>query len=215
VAIDFKDPFIQKSLLGGLGLAALLYLYFGTAVLPVCFQPQAAKAKELREEVDRMATDLARAKATAQGLKSLEAQYARLEWDWKLAQDLLPEKSEIPQFLTGVTRSGLDCGLEVRLFEPKSPIRHGFFTESPVAMKVAGQYHQAGEFLARISSLPRLVNVDKLQMREETGSDTKEHTVEMELILSAYYLENDAPVSKAASSAQASEPVVKASTGNH
>jgi type IV pilus assembly protein PilO len=174
-----------------------------------------AKAREIREEVERVSADLARAKATAQGLKSLESQYARLEQDWERAQDLLPEKSEIPEFLTGVTRSGLDCGLEVRLFEPKTTVRHGFFTESPVAMKVAGQYHQAGEFLARISSLPRLVNVDKLQMREETGSDAKEHTVEMELILSAYYLENGTPASKATSSAQTSEPVVRASTGNH
>ncbi|MCK4545850.1 MAG: type 4a pilus biogenesis protein PilO [Candidatus Eisenbacteria sp.] len=208
MTVDIKDPFVQKAALAGLGLAGLLYLYFGTAVVPFCYRPQVAAAQEIRETVNRLSGDLARAKATAEGLKSLESQYARLERDWKRAQDMLPEKSEIPRFLAGVTRSGLDCGLEVRLFEPKKTVGHGFFTESPVAMKVAGQYHQVGEFLARVSSLPRLVNVDRLQIREQMGVDDGDHTVEMELILSAYYLEDDMRVGGGAV-APTSEPAVQ------
>ncbi len=222
MAVDLKDPFLQKAVLAGLGLAGVLYLFFGTSVLSLCYRPQAARAGEIREEVARLEADLNRAKQTAQGLKSLETQYAELQKDWGLAQSLLPEKDEIPEFLTGVTRSGLDCGLQVLMFEPKSTIRHDFYTESPVAMKVSGQYHQAGEFLARVSNLPRLINVQKLQIRERTGAENKGETVEMEMVLSAYYLESgSAPGAtspqKAANSPQKageSEPTVSSGKGH-
>lgn len=190
MAVDLKDPFVQKSVLVGLALVGVLYLFFGTQMLPMCYKPQAQSIRELKDEVGGLSADLERAKRTANGLKSLEEKYAELERDWARVQALLPEKSEIPQFLTGVTHSGLDCGLEILMFEPKKTISHGFYTESPVAVRVAGQYHQVGEFLARVASLSRLADVSGLQLRERTGTDNEEQTVEAEMILSAYYLED-------------------------
>lgn len=190
MAVDFRDPFVQRSVLVGLGLAGLLYVFFGTHMLPVCCRPQAERIREARDEVERLSDDLSRAKQTASGLKALQDEYARLEKDWEEARALMPAKSEIPDFLTGVTRSGLDCGLQILMFEPKKLVQHAFYTESPVAVKVAGQYHQVGDFLARVASLPRLVNISQLQLRERTGTDGEDQTVEAEMILSAYYLDD-------------------------
>ncbi len=204
MAVDLKDPFVQRAMLAGLGLAGVLYLFFGTSVLPMCYKPQAAKAREIRAEVDRVSADVVRAKQTAQGLTSLQTQYAELEESWARAQAMLPEKSEIPDFLTGVTKSALDCGLDVLMFEPKKAVRYEFYSESPVAMRVAGRYHQAGEFLARVANLSRLVNVERVQIRERTGSEDEGNTVEMELVLSAYTLEQGPPPSQAAAGSEAS-----------
>jgi len=198
VSVDLKDPFVQRSILVGLGLAAVLYLFFGTRLLPVCYQVRAERIRELRDEVGRLGADLARAKQTVQGLKSLETQYAELQREWERAEALLPNRSEIPEFLTGVTQSGLDCGLEVLMFEPKKETQHGFYAEKPVAVRVAGQYHQVGEFLARVASLPRLVDINRLQIRERQNEENKDQTVEAEMILSAYCLEDWTPPSDGA-----------------
>jgi Tfp pilus assembly protein PilO len=194
VAVSIKDPYVQKAALTGLGMAGLLFLFFGTSLVPVCYKARAAKAQDLRDEVARLEADVGRARATVSGLESLETEYASLEREWAEAQALLPEKSQVPEFLTGVTRAALDCGLDVLMFEPKKIERQDFYTVCRVAMKVAGQYHHAGELLAHVANQTRLVNVDKLQLRRPAVLEGEEdQTVEMEVLLSAYYLEDDVP----------------------
>lgn len=80
------------------------------------------------------------------------------------ASSLLPQKQEIPSLLTSISDHGTNSGLDFLSFTPKKEIPREFYAEIPVDIKVRGPYHNVGVFLDKISKLPRIVNVDNINI---------------------------------------------------
>jgi type IV pilus assembly protein PilO len=87
----------------------------------------------------------------------------------------LPRKSEVPELLVDVTRTGLINGLEFELFQPQGERPVDFYAELPIQMTVTGNYHQFGEFVSGLATLPRIVTVHDLNLgplNENSGKMT-------------------------------------------
>jgi len=80
------------------------------------------------------------------------------------ASSLLPQKQEIPSLLTSISDHGTNSGLDFLSFTPKTEIPREFYAEIPVEINVRGPYHNVGVFLDKISKLPRIVNVDNINI---------------------------------------------------
>ena len=188
--MNLRDPKIQKILIGIVALIGVSYVYFGTSMLPFCYQVQKAQIAELEDEHTRLSAELEKARQMVGNLAKLEAEYERLHRQWLSAQELLPEEQEMPELLRKVTTAGNRAGIEFILFQPTAPIAKELFKEHPVRVRVRGGYHQLGIFLSRLANMERIVNVQelKINMLKEDKDKRIRGTVVADFTLTAYTL---------------------------
>lgn len=113
--------------------------------------------------------------AKAVNLEAYKAQLAEMKVMFASMLEQLPRKSEVPELLVDVTRTGLINGLEFELFQPQGERPIDFYAELPIQMTVTGNYHQFGQFVSGLASLPRIVTVHDLKLgplSEDTGKMT-------------------------------------------
>jgi type IV pilus assembly protein PilO len=170
--MNLRDPNVQKILLGIVAVAVVSYLYFGTRLLPFCYQVRKEKIETMEQEYAKLSADLEKARQTVGRLAQLEAEYQRLHEQWVVAQKLLPEEEEMPDLLRKVTTAGARAGVEFMLFQPVEPQIQQEYKTHPVMIRVRGGYHQLGIFLSRLANLDRIVNVSQLDI-QATGKPSK------------------------------------------
>jgi type IV pilus assembly protein PilO len=136
-------------------LAIYVYVFFlpARATLAVV-ENQEREAQRKVSEVRAIVANLA---AFDQELTDLEK---------KLTQALrtLPDSKELPVLLTDVSSLGKDSGLEFKLFRPQDEIARDFYAEVPIEIEFSGGFHDIAGFFDKISKLPRIVNVNRLEM---------------------------------------------------
>jgi type IV pilus assembly protein PilO len=69
----------------------------------------------------------------------------------------LPGKTEMPDLLIDISQTALATGIRNELFEPGAEINKGFYAEKPISIRMLGSYHQFGQFVSGVASLPRVV----------------------------------------------------------
>ena len=69
----------------------------------------------------------------------------------------LPSKNEMSDLIVDVSQTALASGIDNELFEPKAEILKEFYAEKPISLRMVGKYHQFGEFVSGVASLPRVV----------------------------------------------------------
>jgi type IV pilus assembly protein PilO len=113
--------------------------------------------------------------AKAVNLEAYKEQLAEMKVMFASMLEQLPKKSEVPELLVDVTRTGLINGLEFELFQPQGERPIDFYAELPIQMTVTGNYHQFGEFVSGLALLPRIVTVHDLKLgalNDNTGKMT-------------------------------------------
>jgi type IV pilus assembly protein PilO len=192
--MDFRDPKTQRILLVGIGVAAILYLYFFSTFIPFGHRAVAAERSELEADYRQLSSDLSKARQTLNNLAEVEHQYQILNKRWDVASKLLPEDREVAELLRKVTLVGQQSGVEFLLFKPKPQVAGDIYNENPVDVKVVGGYHQVGTFLAEVANLERIVNVSNLSLVTNTQKDApSDQTVEAHFVATAYTLNPNPP----------------------
>ena len=87
----------------------------------------------------------------------------------------LPNKTEVAALLVDISQTGLAAGLEFELFKPEKERPAEFYAELPIKISVIGDYHQLGEFISGVASLPRIVtthdiSIGKKKTKEGSGT---------------------------------------------
>ncbi len=174
--MDLNDPKIAKLFLLGAGVAGLLYLYFGTNLLPFSYRVQASELSELKERYETLSLEVNRARQSAKHLPHLEAEYEALQHKWDEANQLLPTEKQIASLLREISFRGQSCGVEFILFKPLQPVAGEFYTEHPLDLRVEGGYHEMASFLNELASMTRIVSVRNLEIEQIPPQD-KERNV--------------------------------------
>ncbi len=107
----------------------------------------------------------------AANLPLLKEQLAQIEESFGDLLKQLPDKAEIESLLIDISQKGLTAGLEFKLFKPGSISESEFYAELPIQIEVLGSYHQFGDFISGISSLPRIVTTHDIKI--VSGGDAK------------------------------------------
>jgi type IV pilus assembly protein PilO len=116
-----------------------------------------------QKEVELKSTFEAK-QAKAVNLEAYKEQLAEMKVMFASMLEQLPKKSEVPELLVDVTRTGLINGLEFELFQPQGERPIDFYAELPIQMTVTGNYHQFGKFVSGLAALPRIVTVHNLNL---------------------------------------------------
>ena len=114
------------------------------------FDTLVAKEQVLRAEFEQKQERAANLQAYREQLQQIELVLQQM-----LRQ--LPGKTEMPDLLVDISQSALASGISNELFEPQVEITKDFYAEKPISLRMVGSYHQFGEFVSTVASLPRVV----------------------------------------------------------
>jgi type IV pilus assembly protein PilO len=195
--MDFKDPKSQKLVLAGIAVAGLGYLYFFATFVPFGYRAMAAEKKELQGQYEQLSSDLNKARQTLSSMARVEREFEAIQRRYEAARVLLPEEKEVANLLRMVSLVGQQSGVEFELFKPLPQVQQGYYTENPVDVKVTGDYHDVGQFLAEVANLSRIVKVSQLNL-VESKSEEDTRTVIASFTASAFTLNPNPPAAEVA-----------------
>ena len=110
----------------------------------------------------------------AVNLEAYEQQLEEMRESFGAMLRQLPNKTEVADLLVDVSQTGLASGLEFKLFQPRGEVPREFYAELPISIQVIGNYHEFGEFVSGVASLPRIVTVHNVSIaRADKGKGGK------------------------------------------
>lgn len=164
-----QDPRDQYRLLG-----VILFLALGALYWLYVHQPRAAELDELEQRVEAIEQQNQLAEARMENLDQVRRDLELGERQFARLQRLVPERSEVPAIYEEIASESQALGLELVNVVPEEalPDTTGYFMNQNWDMEVEGQYHDVGQFLTRVASLPRIVRpeVEEIQPTEQTES---------------------------------------------
>jgi type IV pilus assembly protein PilO len=165
-------------------MAGVIFLgyWFHTKDQLVELEKLAQKEGDLKVLFERKAKKAANLEAYQQQLAEMRESFGAM-----LRQ--LPNKTEVADLLVDVSQTGLASGLEFVLFQPLGERPQEFYAELPINIQVIGDYHELGDFVSGVASLPRIVTVHNISIASRQSKDAP---LIMNLIAKTYrYLEQD------------------------
>ncbi len=153
-----------------------LVIGFAAVALALCYYlyPYGAREAELELEVARVAAlDDANQKAAREfasgSIEEMRAQAARNRSALVVMRRLVPTGNEVPALLEEVSTAARRAGLDVGGVTPEPVITGERFDTYRYTVTMIGGYHQLGEFLANVGSLPRIVAPVKFTVVASSG----------------------------------------------
>ena len=115
----------------------------------------AAEEVKLREEYKQKLQQAINLEALKDQRKLVQQYVATMEKQ-------LPSQAEMAALLADINQAGLGRGLQFDSFKPGSPAVKDYYAELPITIKIQGNYHDLGQFVADIAKLPRIVTLNNL-----------------------------------------------------
>ncbi len=110
----------------------------------------------------------------------------------------LPNKTDIESLLIDLSQTSVAAGLEVEFFKPGKEVAREFYVEYPIKISVTGNYHQFGNFVSGLASLPRIVTLHNIQItpsgaaKNSKSDGRRVQKLKMDLTATTYrYLDDD------------------------
>lgn len=154
--LDFNDigsaPVSVRYVILGFLLAIILAIGYFLLIKAKTEQLEVVKAKEVALRVD-----FENKQEKAANLEAYETQLAEMQELLETMFRQLPSKTEMDKLLVDVSQTALGAGIDVQLFQPNAERLHDFYAERPISVRMLGDYHQFGEFVSGVASLPRVV----------------------------------------------------------
>jgi type IV pilus assembly protein PilO len=98
-----------------------------------------------------------------------KAQLAQIEQSFGTMLRQLPGETEIPSLIVDISQTGLAAGLQEKLFVPQAEVPRDFYAEKPIKIRLAGGYHEIGNFVSGIAALPRIVTLHDINITPENN----------------------------------------------
>jgi type IV pilus assembly protein PilO len=154
--LDFNDigsaPISVRYLI--LGVLLVIILAIGYFLL---IKAKTEQLKQVQNLELSLRAEFEQKQAKAANLEAYEAQLAEMQELLETMFRQLPSRTEMDKLLVDVSQTALGAGIDVQLFQPNAEAYHDFYAERPISVRMLGDYHQFGEFVSGVASLPRVV----------------------------------------------------------
>ena len=160
-------------------IAMLLFLLASmvAAYVYYVFIPQRDYYKSQKESMLKLEEKYNEQQRILANLPRFQQELKMLQLAFEDALKMLPNAREIPNLITSISTNAQEAGLEILLFQPKPEISKDFYAQIPVQMKVTGRYPQIGVFFDKLSKLPRIINIEDLQILSRQTKEKKSSSV--------------------------------------
>jgi type IV pilus assembly protein PilO len=154
--LDFNDIGSAPASVRYLILSFLLILVLGIGYW-LLIKAKTEQLELVQRLESQLRIDFESKQAKAASLEAYEAQLAEMQELLETMFRQLPSKTEMDKLLVDVSQTALGAGIDVQLFQPNAEAFHDFYAERPISVRMLGDYHQFGEFVSGVASLPRVV----------------------------------------------------------
>ena len=171
MALPPLDPQQRKQLLYGGVIVALMAFGFYDRL----YTPRKEQIAELETRLETLNTVNTRSRAITRGAEGeVDQQLALYRQQLELAEGLIPSNEELPNLLDAISAEATRTGVDLTLIQPVGATEEQYYTRRVYDMAVVGQYHQIGEFLTRVASLPRIVTPTNLTLAPRAGTPAEQ-----------------------------------------
>ena len=165
----------------------------------------------VRAKIAEMESQIAAKEKAAAQLGKYKKEVEQLKAAFSTALLKLPNQREIAGLLASVVLSGKEAGVTFLLFEPvpppppapvvkeKSPAKGDkkdpkampeappkFYDDIPVKVKIAGTFHNAVAFFAKVAALSRIVNIEDIAIAEARPAGGQQMKVVISCTMKTY-----------------------------
>jgi type IV pilus assembly protein PilO len=166
MALPPLDPKTRKNLIYG---AVLLVVVTAFAYMQY-YSPRQAENAELETQLASIQQANSRARGLTRGATSPEEALELFRRQLAVVEGLIPSSEELPDLLDAISAEAQRTGVEISLIQPVSATEERYYTRRIYDMAVLGHYHEIGEFLTRVASLPRIVTPIDLRLAPQAGN---------------------------------------------
>ena len=154
--LDFNDIGSASSAVRYFLLGVLLAIILGIGYY-LLIKDKVAQLEMVQGLEKNLRAEFEQKQSKAANLEAYEAQLAEMEELLETMFRQLPSRTEMDKLLVDVSQTALGSGIDVQLFQPNAEAYHDFYAERPISVRMLGDYHQFGEFVSGVASLPRVV----------------------------------------------------------
>lgn len=185
---DPKDQYKMLGVIVLLALGAVFYLYVHS--------PKGEELAELEERIESVEQANTLAEARTQNLDAVREELELGERQFAMLQRLVPGESEVPAIYEAIASETQSLGLELVNVTPSDPQPDsaGYFLRQNWAMQVEGEYHDVGQFLARVAAFTRIVRPDVEEIKPARITNSGRQLVEAKFQLETFVLPPDGGV---------------------
>ena len=160
MALIPDDPKQQKALM--VIAVSLVVLYFANSQ----WYSGAVETIEAEEErVENLAAQNRRAQALAISAgRGLEDRMALIERHVAELEQLIPSSEEVASVVNQMSQVARDVGVSEPSIRPDAVVQGEVYAQQAFQIRVLGEYHDVGRFLAGLASLPRIITPSDLQL---------------------------------------------------
>jgi Tfp pilus assembly protein PilO len=134
--------------------------------------------QELRETFEEK-------QSRAANLEAYKKQLAQMEESFGAMMRQLPDETDMESLLVDLSQTSVAAGLDVKYFEPGNERQQEFYAEYPIELRVAGTYHEFGNFVSGLASLPRIVTLHDIAIKPSGNGNATGQNVDLSMQLEA------------------------------
>ena len=168
------------------GLVASSYIFV--------FKPAAEKRTGRERDIADRQKALADLKTATTGIGDLEKKIADLQQAIVFFESKLPQEKEIDKILQELWQMAESNSLQTKTIKTLKSERSGGYSEQPIQMSLAGDFHGFYSFLLQLEKLSRITRITQLKLDKIT---TKEGEMQAQMTMSIFF-ESDGSGSKVA-----------------
>jgi len=170
--LDALRPLIPLPLATKLAALAVVLVLICVGYYLMMWVPLQDAIVQEKAQVESQRVILKKNKRLASNIPKKREEYKNLQKQLKIALNMLPKKSQIPDLLEGVTWAGKDSGLNFASFKPGKEKAQSIYAEVPVTLSVSGSFKQLLTFLKRVGEMPRIVDIKNLTLSKGDKEST-------------------------------------------
>jgi len=130
------------------------------------YSPKKKEIGRLNRSITKLDNEIATGEVKIRKLDQLKAENKLLKKKLAKLQEKLPREQEVSPLLKQLSDLGVKTGLEILLWKPgkRRVGPNNLYYEIPVKIEVTTGYHNLGIFFGQISRLPRIVNIEDINI---------------------------------------------------
>ena len=152
------------------GIVAAVVLLLAGGYFFLVYQDASENLAVLRSQELELQRKLSEVRSIAANIGEFEEEIAALEVKLQKVLRQLPDDKEIEVVLSDISNLGKTAGIEIKSFQRRDEVVHGFYAEVPISLEIEGEFHDIGRFFDMLARLPRIVNMGSVDMKVASES---------------------------------------------
>jgi type IV pilus assembly protein PilO len=147
------------------GIVGVIVLLLAGGYFFLVYQDESENLAVLRAQELELQRKLSEVRSIAANIGEFEEEIADLEVKLQKVLRQLPDHKELEVVLSDISNVGKTAGIEIKSFQRRDEVVHGFYAEVPISLEIEGEYHSIGRFFDMLAGLPRIVNMGAIDMK--------------------------------------------------